>query len=145
MSPNFVFLNKGDGTFEDATETSGAGYDSTGHVQSSMGADAEDIDGDGLPELTICNFEMYNTLYRNLGDGQFADMTATLGLATDTKPWIGWGLALVGSIGSPSAGPPARSPPASTSRRARPTGSARPAEQAQIRLHGGWSRCGSAS
>jgi len=95
MSPNFVFLNKGDGTFEDATETSGAGYDGTGHTQSGMGADAEDIDGDGLPELTISNFEMYNTLYRNLGDGQFVDMTATLGLATDTKLWVNWGLALV--------------------------------------------------
>ena len=56
MSPNFVFLNKGDGTFEDATETSGAGYDVKGEPQSGMGADAEDIDGDGLPELTITNF-----------------------------------------------------------------------------------------
>ncbi len=95
MSPNFVFLNKGDGTFEDATEASGAGYDQNGHTQSGMGADAEDIDGDGLPELTISNYEMYNTLYRNLGDGRFVDMTASLGLATDTKRWVSWGLALV--------------------------------------------------
>ena len=30
MCPNFVFLNRGDGTFEDVTETSGAGYDAAG-------------------------------------------------------------------------------------------------------------------
>ena len=95
QSPNFVFFNKGDGTFEDATETSGAGYDIAGHLQSGMGADAEDIDGDGLPELTISNFEMYNTLYRNLGDGRFVDMTVAFGLARDTKLWVSWGLALV--------------------------------------------------
>ncbi|MGC8643395.1 MAG: CRTAC1 family protein, partial [Isosphaeraceae bacterium] len=96
MSPNFVFLNKGDGTFEDATELSGAGYDAKGQTQSGMSADAEDIDGDGLPELTISNWETkYNTLYRNLGEGLFVDATAQFGLATDTMPWVSWGLGLV--------------------------------------------------
>ena len=37
--PNFLFLNKGDGTFEDATETSGAAIDGAGAVQGSMGVD----------------------------------------------------------------------------------------------------------
>lgn len=61
-----------------------------------MGADAEDIDGDGRPELTISNFEgMYNTLYRNLGEGRFVDSTTSLGLATDSMPWVGWGIGLV--------------------------------------------------
>ncbi len=96
MSPNFVFLNKGDGTFEDVTESLGAGYDANGKLQSGMGADAEDIDGDGRPELTISNFEgMYNTLYRNLGEGRFVDSTTSLGLATDSMPWVGWGIGLV--------------------------------------------------
>jgi enediyne biosynthesis protein E4 len=96
MSPNYVLLNRGDGTFEDATETSGAGYNINGRLQSGMSADAEDIDGDGLPELTITNWEsMYNTLYHNLGEGRFIDSTGALGLATDSMPWVGWGLALV--------------------------------------------------
>jgi enediyne biosynthesis protein E4 len=96
MSPNFVFLNRGDGTFDDATEISGAGYDIKGGLQSGMGADAEDIDGDGRPELTISNFDnMYNTLYRNLGEGRFVDSTTSLGLAFDTLPWVGWGIGLV--------------------------------------------------
>ncbi len=96
MSPNFVFMNRGDGTFDDATETSGAGYDINGHTQSGMSAEAEDIDGNGLPELTISNWDsMYCTLYQNLGDGQFVDATAAFGLVTDTRPWVAWGLGLV--------------------------------------------------
>ena len=95
MSPNFTFLNRGDGTFEDATETSGAAFDEKGKVQSAMGVDAEDVDGDGRPELFITNFEaQYNTLYQNLGDGRFRDTAYESGLARDSVPWVGWGTAL---------------------------------------------------
>jgi hypothetical protein len=60
-----------------------------------MGVDAEDVDGDGLPELFVTNFQNeYNTLYTNLGDGTFLDATAFLGLAADSLPWVGWGCAL---------------------------------------------------
>ncbi len=95
MSPNFLFLNRGDGTFEDATEASGAAFDAKGRAQSSMGADAEDVDGDGRPELLVTNFEgEYNTLYRNLGGGRFLDVGFESGMARDSLPWIGWGTAL---------------------------------------------------
>ena len=70
MNPNFLFLNKGDGTFEDATESSGAAYDEKGQAQSGMGVDAEDVNGDGLPELFVTNFaNEYNTLYHEPGQG----------------------------------------------------------------------------
>ena len=96
QSPNFLFLNRGDGTFEDATETSGAAFDAKGKPQSSMGVDAEDVDGDGRPELHVTNFEgEYNTLYKNLGGGQFQDLGFDSGLARDTMPFVGWGTALI--------------------------------------------------
>ena len=63
MNPNFLFLNKGDGTFEDATETSGAAFDERGQAQSSMGVDAEDCDGDGRPELFVTNFQNEHIAY----------------------------------------------------------------------------------
>jgi hypothetical protein len=96
MNPNFLFLNKGDGTFHDATEESGAAYDDKGNAQSGMGVDAEDIDGDGRPELFVTNFaNEYNTLYQNLGNGTFFDQTPAYGLAADAMPWVGWGCGLV--------------------------------------------------
>ncbi|MHC5539589.1 CRTAC1 family protein [Singulisphaera rosea] len=106
LRPNFLFLNKGDGTFEDATETSGAAYNAQGTAQSSMGADAEDIDGDGRPEILVTNFQYeYSTLYQNLpGSGAttpgavppvtFLDHSANVGLVADSRPYVGWGCAL---------------------------------------------------
>ena len=95
MNPNFLYLNKGDGTFEDRTDVSGAAFDEKGRAQSGMGVDAEDVNGDGRPDLFVTNFaNEYNTLYENLGKGLFADTTPYFGLASDTMPFVGWGTAL---------------------------------------------------
>jgi hypothetical protein len=106
MNPNFLYLNRGDGTFEDATETSGAAFDAQGVAQSSMGVDAEDCDGDGRPELFVTNFQNeYTAFYQNvsgrasprpgeLPPAVFRDSSAVAGLAADSKPWVGWGCAL---------------------------------------------------
>jgi hypothetical protein len=92
--PNFLFLNRG-GQFEDVTMTSGAGLNEQGQAQAGMGVDAEDVDGDGLPELFVTNFAgEYNTLYQNLGQESFLDVTTLKGLAADSIPWVGWGCAL---------------------------------------------------
>jgi hypothetical protein len=96
MNPNFLFLNRGDGTFDDVSEASGAAFDNNGMAQSGMGVDAEDVDGDGLPELYVTNFaNEYDTLYMNFGKGVFYDNTAFFGLASDTMPFVKWGTALV--------------------------------------------------
>jgi hypothetical protein len=96
MNPNFLFRNRGDGTFEDITEASGAAFDEKGQAQSGMGVDCEDVTGDGLPELFVTNFSNeYNTLYQNLGKCSFYDTTAFFGLAADTMPFVKWGTGLV--------------------------------------------------
>ena len=93
--PNFLFLNKGDGTFEDATEASGASRDAAGNVQGSMGVDAQDIDGDGKPELLVTNFRgQGDTLYQNLDGRTFQDVSARAGIIRDSLPYVGWGCAL---------------------------------------------------
>jgi hypothetical protein len=88
-------LNRGDGTFDDVSEVSGAAFNINGMAQSGMGVDAEDVDGDGLPELFVTNFaNEYATLYHNYGKGIFYDNTAFFGLASDSMPWVKWGCAL---------------------------------------------------
>ncbi len=105
-NPNFLFLNKGDGSFEDATESSGAAFDERGLAQSSMGTDAEDCDGDGLPEILVTNFQNEHiAYYQNMSSpvptaaGEappvfFRESAAEAGLAADSKAWVGWGCAL---------------------------------------------------
>jgi hypothetical protein len=93
--PKFLFLNRGDGTFDDATESSGAATNEAGEVQGSMGVDAQDLDGDGRPELFVTNFRgQYNALYRNLDGHDFQDVSAQAGIVKGTSPYVGWGCAL---------------------------------------------------
>jgi enediyne biosynthesis protein E4 len=93
--PNFVFLNQGNGRFLDVTESSGAGYDAHGGTRAGMGVDAEDVNGDGRPDLFVTNYwNEPNSLFVNLGDGLFDDHTPSSGMAADSYPWVGWGCAL---------------------------------------------------
>ncbi|MGP0065837.1 MAG: CRTAC1 family protein [Isosphaeraceae bacterium] len=93
--PNFVFLNRGDGTFEDVTDSSGAGYDADGRVRAGMGVDAEDVNGDGRPDLFVTNyFDEPNALFINLGGGRFEERTRSWGMMHDSLLWVGWGCAL---------------------------------------------------
>jgi hypothetical protein len=92
---NFLFLNRGDGTFEDVTETSGAAGNEAGEYQGSMGVDAQDLDSDGLPEMVVTNFRGDGAaLYRNFGGGNFLDVSGSAGIIRDSKPYVGWGVAL---------------------------------------------------
>ncbi len=95
MNPNFTFLNKGGGKFEDVTDTAGASLNLNGQTQSGMGADAEDVNGDGLPELFVTNFSNEpDTLYQNLGKASFLDTTTFFGLGADSMPYVKWGTGL---------------------------------------------------
>lgn len=96
LHPNSLFLNEGHGRFRDASEESGAAYDRSGNSQAGMGVDAADLNGDGLPELFVTNFQQeYNTCYENSGNGVFRDVSESVGLAAASRPWVGWGTALV--------------------------------------------------
>jgi hypothetical protein len=72
-----LFRNRGDGTFEDATERSGLARFSGGY---GLGVTVGDYDSDGWPDLFVTRWDHY-ALYRNLADGRFADVTENLGLS----------------------------------------------------------------
>lgn len=96
LQPNFLFQNVGQGQFRDISDESGAAYDKAGQVHAGMGVDAADLNGDGLPELFVTNFEQeYSTCYENQGQASFVDVTETRSLAAASRPWVGWGTALV--------------------------------------------------
>jgi hypothetical protein len=78
---NFLYRNKGDGTFEDVTYSAGTGFDMNGKAMAGMGTEIADFDGDGLPDVFLTAFSReYNTLYRNLGKLIFEDVTLKAGL-----------------------------------------------------------------
>ena len=92
LHPNFLFLNLGNGTFEDVSELSGAAYDYQGSAQAGMGVDCGDADRDGNSDLFVTNFaDEHNAFYHNDGNGIFQDVSHQRGLAEESLPWVGWG------------------------------------------------------
>src|SRR6266576_3422939 len=79
--PNFLFINKHDGTFQDVSMVSGLAASEDGRYEAGMGIDAADVDGDGWQDVyvTHLDFEL-NRLYHNNGDGTFDDYTYRSGI-----------------------------------------------------------------
>ena len=73
---NLLFRNRGDGSFQDVTYSSGTGYSEDGLAEAGMGVDAADFDNDGLLDIYITHLDFeLNRLYRNEGDWTFSDAT----------------------------------------------------------------------
>lgn len=78
---NFLYINNGDGTFRDASYTSGAGFSEEGRPEAGMSADAADLRNNGKFDLYVSHLDFeLNRLYRNDGSGIFADDTIASGL-----------------------------------------------------------------
>ena len=93
-TPNYLYLNKGDGTFEDISYASGYALNENGRETATMGIAAGDYQNNGLVDLYNTTFsDDYNPLYRNDGDANFTDISYQLGIAEPTVPFLGWGTA----------------------------------------------------
>ena len=91
--PEFLYHNKGDGTFEETGLTAEIAVDGDGRTYAGMGIDFQDFDNDGLPDLVITNLANQKyALYRNSGDGSFTYDTYVSGLASMTLLHSGWGI-----------------------------------------------------
>ena len=94
--PNYLYHNKHDGTFEELGMLAGVAVSGDGLQQGSMGVDWGDYLNDGRMAMFVTNFtEQPDTLYRNLGKGEFADVTWAAKLAQPTYLNVGWGTGFV--------------------------------------------------
>ncbi|HXY78509.1 MAG TPA: CRTAC1 family protein [Candidatus Acidoferrales bacterium] len=98
----WLFHNRGDGTFEDVTASSGI-FDSS---SKSLGVALIDDDHDGWPDLLVANDTQPNKLYRNQHDGTFKDVAVEAGLAfsTEGKARAGMGVDVADFENSGTAG-----------------------------------------
>jgi hypothetical protein len=91
-TPNYLYRNRHDGTFEDASYQSGFALNEEGRAQASMGIALGDFNHCGRLGLFVTTFsDDYKTLYRNEGDAAFTDISFKAGLGSPTIPFLGWG------------------------------------------------------
>jgi hypothetical protein len=91
-TPNTLYLNKGDGTFADATLSAGVGYSVDGTPWAGMGTDFGDYDGDGDLDIIVTNLDFENnTLYRNEGRTVFSDASFPSGIGAISLSFVGFG------------------------------------------------------
>jgi hypothetical protein len=94
-APAALYRNNRNGTFTDVGIESGCAFSIDGKQQAGMGVSAGDYDRDGWLDIFKTNFSGdTSTLYRNVGAGEFDDVTFPAGMGVNTK-WLGWGCGFV--------------------------------------------------
>ena len=89
---NYLYVNQGGGKFHDRAIPSGVAYDAEGKANGSMGVDAGDYDDNGRLSLFVTNYENENhSLYRNLGNGQFQDVSHGAGITAIGMKYVAFG------------------------------------------------------
>jgi hypothetical protein len=95
-TPNYLYLNKGDGTMEDDSYSSGYAVNEAGRETATMGIAAGDFENNGMVGIFDTTFsDDYKPLYRNEGDANLTDISYQLGIAEISVPFLGWGDAFI--------------------------------------------------
>jgi enediyne biosynthesis protein E4 len=95
-TPKQLYINKGDGTFEEVGYPSGLALNENGREQAGMGLAVGDYNNDGRVDFHITNFsDDSNVLYHNDGEGNFTDVTFQAGLGEPSIPFLGWGTSFI--------------------------------------------------
>lgn len=90
--PNYLYLNRADGTFEEKGLITGLALSGDGRGQASMGVDAADYDNDGRLDVFSTHFAAdYSTLYHNEGNLLWEDATLKAQLYKSYGLLVGWG------------------------------------------------------
>jgi hypothetical protein len=88
----FLFHNKGNGTFEEVGLSDGVSVDSDGHTYAGMGVDFADYNNDGLPDIVVDDLANQKyAIYQNDGGDSFTYSSFPTGVARLTLLHSGWG------------------------------------------------------
>ena len=94
-APSLLYRNNRNGTFTEIAVPAGCAFDENGVAMSGMGVGVGDYNGDGWLDIVRTNFsDQVTTLYRNNGDGTFADASLAAGLGVNRK-YLGFGAGFV--------------------------------------------------
>jgi hypothetical protein len=88
-SENFLFHNKGDGTFEEIAVDAGAAFGQNGEMTGAMGPAFFDLQHDGSMALWVTDSK-YNRLLKNIGDLKFKDITDSAGISQGNAQYASW-------------------------------------------------------
>ena len=89
---SYLYLNKGDGTFEDASYASGFALNENGHEVAAMGLAIGDYLNNGLLNIAVTDFsDEAKLLYRNDGAANFSEVAVRAGVGRKSIPFLGWG------------------------------------------------------
>jgi hypothetical protein len=92
----FLYHNRGDGTFEEVGLPSGTAVDGDGGTYAGMGVDFADYNNDGWPDLVVTDLASQRyALYKNNGDGTFTYASYSSGIARMTMAHSGWGIRFI--------------------------------------------------
>ncbi|MGA3080648.1 MAG: CRTAC1 family protein [Terracidiphilus sp.] len=88
-TPNYLYMNKGDGTFEDDSYSSGYALNESGREVANMGIAAGDYENNGHLDLANTTFaDDYKVLFQNDGTGTFTDVSYQSGIAETSIPFV---------------------------------------------------------
>jgi hypothetical protein len=88
---NLLYLNRGDGAFQETALSTGVAFDDHGTTVSAMGADAKDFDNDGFVDVFYNNLmSQVWALFRNHNGKSFRYVTPTTNLGNASRPFSGW-------------------------------------------------------
>ncbi|MDX1933656.1 MAG: CRTAC1 family protein [Capsulimonadales bacterium] len=92
LNIQFLWRNNGNGTFTNKSEEAGTAYDYDAHHLAGMGIGVGDYDNSGRESLFVTNFHQQpNTLFRNLGNGLFEDVSMAANVALPHMKFLAFG------------------------------------------------------
>ena len=92
-TPNFLFHNNKNGSFTEIASLAGVAVASDGKARAGMGTAFGDFNGTGHLGLVVTNHETeMHSLFLNLGERLFSDVTIHSGVGPVTRPYVGFGV-----------------------------------------------------